>query len=487
MRLTLTSVLALSLTLSSGAFPVVGGGAAYAQSTDTATTQQRRGATVDQLATVVEGLSARLITSVRRSKSPELGRDTDTGKTVWSSLKDLNEAAKTLANGASLRDNSFHAALGTMVSRTAATATAIEIAAPNDDGVIAAKDKLINAVGAMQANFSKARARADQGGGLSASERAKLDKIRANQKQLQARLDIVEAKVGTNTRAIEGVRQVRERSQQVSNSGNDLGDFLAAMIALRIIDGLLWGHHYQWGPWGGWYPGYNVVVIDIYQDIDIDIAYDWDDYDDALVDIDDFDLADDIDTLDEYDFDEAEEIMDEVDIDLDEDLDMIDDYDDVSDDMMDEMAFDTDGLDGDLNDEFDADLGAADLDDMDGLDDLDASDLGDDDIGGDGGFEPLLSDGLDDADDPMFDDDIGGDFAGDDLSQDDLGGDQGFDDADLSDGDFEEGGMGDGGFDDAGFDDGGFDDGGFDDGGFDDGGGDFGGDSLGDLDGGFDF
>ena len=33
---------------------------------------------------------------------------------------------------------------------------------------------------------------------------------------------------------------------------------------LRILDGLLWGCHPWWGIWGEWYPGYSVVIVDIY-------------------------------------------------------------------------------------------------------------------------------------------------------------------------------------------------------------------------------
>ena len=206
----------------------------------------------------------------------DLAPSSETGKPVWAALKNLNATAGSLANGAALQDDNFHGAMGDVLGRTAAAVAALELSGAEDQTVADAVDKLIAAVSTLQNTYSKTAARKRQGEELSAQDRAKLDKVRANQAELQKKLHAMEAKIQVNKRALESVKEVRRRSETVSNSGNDLASFLTAMVALRIIGGLLCGSHWYWGPWGGWYPSYSRVLIDIHEETWIDIEYDWD-------------------------------------------------------------------------------------------------------------------------------------------------------------------------------------------------------------------
>ena len=105
---TLTAVLVGSLTIPAGTLvPVT---KAYAQSSEQPATEKPVSENTADLAALTgasERQTARLITTVRRSPEPAFAADTETGKPVWASLKELNGAAAELANAAALKDDSF--------------------------------------------------------------------------------------------------------------------------------------------------------------------------------------------------------------------------------------------------------------------------------------------------------------------------------------------------------------------------------------------
>ncbi|WP_428687804.1 hypothetical protein [Roseibium sp.] len=289
--------------------------AAWAQ-TKAAPAANKTSAGVGQLADNADRQVALLIRAARQSKDPVLRLDAGEAKPFWTGLKRLHTSVAQIGNGLQFKDESFHKALAETVSATAAVQAALELSGSKDPSVRKALSRLEDTIGALQGNFSKAAARQKQGGKLSAAEKQKLETIKTKQSELEARLKAIEPKVKNNPKAMRVVREIRERSVEVRNAGNTLGDFLAAMVAIRIIDGILWGGHWWWGPWGGWCNDFSINYIGIYNDILIDMPYDWAYYDALQAEIDDAILEDAIDTAD---LDDAEAYVEEDLADLSED------------------------------------------------------------------------------------------------------------------------------------------------------------------------
>ncbi|WP_208999732.1 hypothetical protein [Stappia sediminis] len=270
-------------------------------------------ANASEIADKADRATASLTRAARLSKDPALAPSASGAKPFWQALKSLNTAVAKLGNGLEFKDGTFHPALGETVTQVSAVAAAFELSGASDKQVENAISRMEKIVGVLQGNFSKAAARQRKGGGLSTSEKNKLEAIRAKQRELETRLGAIEPKLRNNPRAMRGFNEIRRRSYEVSRSGDTLGDFLAAMVAVRIIDGLLWGCHWWWGPWGAWYPGFSIGYIGIHNTIIADIDYDWVYYDALQADIDEIEIED---AIDDSDLLEAEEFLENQDIDL---------------------------------------------------------------------------------------------------------------------------------------------------------------------------
>ena len=216
-----------------------------------------------------------------------------------------------MGNGLTFRDNTFHKGLDESAKFAAATAAAFELSGSKDGDIkkaIAATEKTI---GALTEKFSRPASRLRKGGKLSSAEKKKLASIKAKNKELEKRLKRIESKVRKNAKAMRGLEEIRERSLAIDRSRNTLADFLAAIVAINIIDGLLWGCHWWWGPWGGWYPGFSVGWVEIHTIVVDDFDYDWDYYGDLQADVDDIDLVDAVDeadAIDDADFLDAQDL-----------------------------------------------------------------------------------------------------------------------------------------------------------------------------------
>jgi hypothetical protein len=94
-------------------------------------------------------------------------------------------------------------------------------------------------------------------------------------------LGIAQARATTKAKAepAQIARSVHQWSAYLAKQAESTAaDFFVALTAARIVDRLLWGWHWWWGPWGGWVGPWCGGFVDIYYDavhvidIDIDIA-----------------------------------------------------------------------------------------------------------------------------------------------------------------------------------------------------------------------
>jgi hypothetical protein len=136
--------------------------------------------------------------------------------------------------------------------------------------------------------------------------------MRDKQKELQQKLKDVAKKVSRNREAIRGIERIRRESDRIYHARDRVSDFLAALLAIRVVDGLLWGWHWWWGPWGGWVEHYSFVYVDVYYDaIDV-IDYDWA-VTEAEVAVGDYDLEV---AIDDADVAEADAYLDATNLDV---------------------------------------------------------------------------------------------------------------------------------------------------------------------------
>lgn len=250
-------------------------------------------------------------------KLPQDGSD---AKPFWNAMKELNEALDKADTGLTLKDETFFSNLAVSRAAVEQAAIALEMNDVSNPVVLESMTTLRKIVEAIHDNYSKEAARLKQGGELTAGERKQLSELKAQQDELLRKLKEVEKKAGKDNEKIqEAAKKIAKEAKRIRRSRNDVGGFVGAMAAASIINNMVWGWHWWWGPWGYWGPGYIDINIIIWDDwIDV-CPYDWEivDYE---VDIDDLGL--DVLDLDTAELTEMDGFLDEGDFSVD-DADMV--------------------------------------------------------------------------------------------------------------------------------------------------------------------
>jgi|GEM_PF-5513812 len=321
----------------------------------------------------------------------------------------------------------------------------------------------------LRDNFGKEAARKKIGGALTDKEKSAFAKLKADQKQLVAKLEPLhqQALKEGNKKLASDLAGLIRQSNAIANAKDTLVAFLGALAGSDFLRGQYQAYDYYvpasyrtvWTTvtpvldtisteYWTVYDSYTVSDWSYYETSSVDYSYDYSSVEMSASDIESYDSSiesSESDLSEDYSVDDSS-----YDASLDENEDQQDDtWDD--DESADDDSSDDDSGDDDSGDD---DSG----DDDSGDDDSGDDDSGDDDSGDD-----------DSGDDDSGDDDSGDDDSGDDDSGDDDSGDDDSGDDDSGDDDSGDDGSGD---DDSGDDDSGDDDSGNDDSGGDDSGGD---------------
>lgn len=258
---------------------------------------------------------SRLVEVARGAKDPLLDPEKDEAKPFWRALKGMNEALAKAERGLFLKDETFFNSLAAAETNGVEARIALTMSGSENALVAEALGDLNKILEAIQKSYGVETQRLEKGGELSAEERAQLEKMKAQQADIEKRLDEVERKVGNNKAAIEGLREIRQQVRTVHDCHFDVGGFVAASIATRLISGLIWGWHWWWGPWGAWAPGWININIGIWYDWVAVVPYDWaivDTYADLAV-LEDLAILDDLETLEALDTLETLETLEALD------------------------------------------------------------------------------------------------------------------------------------------------------------------------------
>src|SRR5437868_12554857 len=241
-----------------------------------------------------------------------------------------------------------------------------------------------HAIALLRTNFSKEAARKRKGGELTTKEKADFDKIKAQQKELLAKIAKLEAGAKKDKALEQGLREIRKQAEHMLNEPATVDAYIATLYLLDTQIGLVRGYaYYVDKPWRDdylWFVNWTNSYETSYYAWEDSVSYDW-----ALVD-----TTVDIDYSEEVAVSESvsdEEISSEEAYAENESFDM-------SEAEEEEVAAEEDT---------DEEVASADDDSMEDASDDEGEDMSDDDSGDDEG-----------VDDNGGDDDGGGDDGGDD-------------------------------------------------------------------------
>lgn len=287
-------IFVMVLLLAPVAFGAESTGAAPPAAASTAPAAEPEKATAADLIRQARRAVGQVVKAARVEKT--LDREASDAKPFWNAMKELNEALDRADTGLTLKDETFFTSLATAGAAMRQAQIALEMNEAKSPAMRESMDTLLGIVRTLNGTYSKEAARLAQGRRLTNPERRQLARLKAQQADLERKLRVIEEKTGKNDARIrEGTRRIRENSRRIRNARSNVGDFVGAMLAARVMSELIWGWHWWWGPWGWWCPGYVEINIIVWDDWIVACPYDWDLVDYA-VDVDHLELE----TLDIY-------------------------------------------------------------------------------------------------------------------------------------------------------------------------------------------
>src|SRR5437667_4076202 len=224
---------------------------------------------------------AAMIKAARADKG--LDPKTPKNKPFWKSTQLIAKNLKMAKTGLSAKSNDFFK--GVTGARQAEVQMKVdwELTDSKNKEVTASGKKLGHAIALLRTDFSKEAVRKTKGGELTAKEKADFDKIKAQQKELLAKIAKLEAGAKKDKALEKGLREMKKQAEHIVKEPVTLDAYIAMVYLLDGQIGLIRGYEYYVDK--SWRGDYLVLVDWVhtyetsYDEWESSVSYDW-----ALVD-----------------------------------------------------------------------------------------------------------------------------------------------------------------------------------------------------------
>jgi hypothetical protein len=199
-----------------------------------------------------------MIKAARADKG--LNPKTAKNKPFWKATQRITKELKRAEKGLAAKSNDFFDAISD--ARTAEEQLKVDwqLTDSKNKAVIDSAKKLGHALAILRTDFSKEAARKKKGGELTAKEKAEFEKIKAQQKDLIAKVDKLKAKAQKDKALTHGLEKIEKEASRIVNAPLTVDAFVATLYLIDEIEGQLYGYDYyvDKGWRGDW------IVVDTY-------------------------------------------------------------------------------------------------------------------------------------------------------------------------------------------------------------------------------
>jgi hypothetical protein len=119
-----------------------------------------------------------------------------------------------------------------------------ELTGSKDKSVIDNGKKLGHALALLRTDFSKEAERKKKGGELTAKEKAEFDKIKAQQKELLAKIKKLEKEAQKDKALEKGLRKIQAQANHILKEPATVDAYIATLYLLDVQIGLVRGYEY---------------------------------------------------------------------------------------------------------------------------------------------------------------------------------------------------------------------------------------------------
>src|SRR6184192_2762559 len=204
---------------------------------------------------------------------------TPKNKPFWKSTQLIAKNLKMAKTGISAKSNDFFK--GVTGARQAEEQMKVdwELTDSKNKEVTENGKKLGHAIALLRTDFSKEAARKKAGGELTAKEKAEFDKVKAQQKELLAKIAKLEAGAKKDKALEKGLREMKKQAEHIVKEPVTLDAYIATLYLLDDQIGLIRGYEYYVDKsWRGDY----LVLVDwtntyatSYYEWESSVSYDW--------------------------------------------------------------------------------------------------------------------------------------------------------------------------------------------------------------------
>jgi hypothetical protein len=253
--------------------------AAVAQAAQEKPTEQKADAK-----TLLGDASKALAVMIKAARADNgLDPKTAKNKPFWKSTQLIAKNLKMAKTGLRTKSNDFFK--GVTAARQAEEQMKVdwELTDSKNKEVTENGKKLGHAISLLRTDFSKEAERKKKGGELTAKEKAEFDKIKAQQKELLAKIAKLEASAKKDKALEKGLREMKKQAEHIVKEPVTLDTYIATLYLLDVQIGLIRGYEYYVDK--SWRGDYLVLADWVhtyetsYYEWESSVSYDW-----ALVD-----------------------------------------------------------------------------------------------------------------------------------------------------------------------------------------------------------
>jgi len=185
---------------------------------------------------------AAMIKAARADKS--LDPKTPKNKPFWKSTQLIAKNLKAAKTGLTAKSNDFFKGIAEARKAEEQMKVDWQLTDSKNEKVIENGKKLGHAIALLRTDFSKEAARKKKGGELTAKEKAEFDKIKAQQKELLAKIKTLE-KAAQKDKALEkGLREIEKQANHILKEPATVDAYIATLYLLDVQIGLVRGYEY---------------------------------------------------------------------------------------------------------------------------------------------------------------------------------------------------------------------------------------------------
>ena len=220
---------------------------------------------------------AAMIKAARADKG--LDPKTPKNKPFWKPAQLIAKNLKLAQTGLQTKSNDFFKGIAEASQAEQQMKVGWQLTDSKNKKVIENGKILGNAIESLRTNYSKEAARKKQGGELTAKEKAEFEKIKAQQKDLLAKISKLEKSAQKDKALAKGLREIQKQAERVTKQPDTLDAYIATLYLLDRQAGLLRGYEYYVDkPWRAqylglvdWIIGYDTWYYTWYDSV----SYDW--------------------------------------------------------------------------------------------------------------------------------------------------------------------------------------------------------------------